>query len=49
MHQRRFPANEITLDNYKWAVRKAARWTELRWVIPFLALCRDLRTNIPVE
>lgn len=46
---RRFPANEITWDNYWWAVRKVARWTELRWVIPFLAQCKELRMHPPIE
>ena len=42
---RKFPANKITWDNYKWAVRYSFRFTELRWALPLLAQCRQLRDD----
>jgi hypothetical protein len=51
-HQRRFPANAITLDNYVWAIN---RFAPVRWLWRFglwasmWDVCRDLRNNIPVE
>lgn len=42
----KFPANDITWDNYKWAVRKAVRWTLVwGWTLNFFRLCRDLRSE----
>lgn len=47
---RRFPANDITWDNFHWAFGKGARWTLIWWwTEKFFQACHDLRLNVPME
>jgi hypothetical protein len=49
MFKGKFPANDITWDNYKWAVRLVARWTGWGSTEKFFEVCRELRLNVPME
>jgi hypothetical protein len=48
MFKGRFPANDITWDNYWWAVRKA-RWVGGRFTEKYFRTLRELRRNPPTE
>lgn len=44
---RRFPANDITWSNYKWAVEKAGRWTLIwGWCVDLHRHCAALRRDV---
>lgn len=49
MFKGRLPANDITWDNYKWAVRLVARWMGWGSTERLFKACRELRLNVPTE